>query len=250
MWEQCPPSTRVSEEVEEGGASGTETDSTAVPGADHGETAVPLHGGQRECADAPAACRGGDFGTGRCAWRRLTPWEYHAVYTMPCREEKPTLQKVCWQDLSPHGRPALRQPIPEGLHPMQWAHIRAVHEELQHMGRTPVDVCRGLSLWEGPHTTAGEEWEEEGATETYRKLNRVPLYWRERIQEWNWIQEEGKGGGKVFLRFGFNFSLPHSDLIGELIFPSCACESDWWLTSPCPYLSPWTCYSLFSPLPS
>ena len=56
---------------------------------------------------------------------------------------KPTLEEVFWQDLRPHRGPMLEQSVPEGLHPMEWKQAGAVHEALQHVGRSYAGGVRG-----------------------------------------------------------------------------------------------------------
>ena len=60
----------------------------------------------------------------------------------PWREEL-MLEQVCCQDLQLRGGPTLKQPVPEGLHPVEVTHSGAVCEELQPMGRTHVGEVHG-----------------------------------------------------------------------------------------------------------
>lgn len=61
-----------------------------------------------------------------------TLWEAHAgagswQKLRPRRERSPHWNQVYQQDLWPHRRPTLEQPVSEGLKPMGRTHIREVH---------------------------------------------------------------------------------------------------------------------------
>jgi len=88
-------------------------------------------------------------------WSRLLPGPVDS------RREEPTPEQVCWQGLSPHGGPTLKQSVPEGLHPVGMTRAGAVCEELQPVGRTHVgEVCGELSPVRGTFTLEQGKCEE------------------------------------------------------------------------------------------
>lgn len=163
-----------------------------------------------EYADAPAACRGGDFGADSCAQRRLWPLGNTMLCTYHVQMRNLRYRRFAGKICDPIRDRHWSSLFLKGCIPCNGPTLEQLMKNCS-MSKN----CRRLSLWERLYTAVREECEGEGATETYGKLTTVPLHWRERIQEWNWIQEEGRDGGKDFLRVGFHFSLPYSDLLGD-----------------------------------
>jgi len=70
----------------------------------------------------------------------------------------------------------VEQPVLEGPHSMERTHVRAVSEELQHVGRTHSGQVHGKLFSVGSHTGAKEEYEEEGKAEaTCDELTATPI---------------------------------------------------------------------------
>lgn len=86
--------------------------------------------------DPPAAHRGPHARAGRCSKKAVTLWG-------PCGEAR------------------REQSVPKGLYSMEKTHSRAIHEELEPLGRTHngkfVEECL---MWKWHHTGTGEECEE------------------------------------------------------------------------------------------
>jgi len=146
--------------------------------------------------------------------------------------------------------PTLKQPVPEGLHPVEGTHTGAVREELQPVGRTHFgEVCGELSPVRGTSTLGQGKSvrspppEEEGVAETTRgELTTDPipcppaLLGRGRGRETGLKLSLGRreGWGEGVLKSSFIFSLSYSDLIvDELnsLFSSSSicfvCDSNW-----------------------
>jgi len=128
-----------------------------------------------------------------------TPWGAHAG-------------AGSWQDLQTHAErsPRLSRFAGRACDPVGMTHAGAAPEGLHPVG--------------GIHTGAGEECVEEGAAETTcDELTPMPIpcppaplvgrKWRKSGVKLRAGRREG--WGKVFLRFGFYFSLSYSDLIGN-----------------------------------
>jgi len=101
----------------------------------------PAAHGDPWCSRSPPAAHGGHHArAGGCLKEAMTPWKARAGAGswQDLWREEPTLEQVCWQDLSTRGGSMLDQSVPEGLHPVGRTHVAVVHGGLSPVGGTPL----------------------------------------------------------------------------------------------------------------